>query len=178
MLELYMGWISFAVGRMSRRPKKNDDGFEHFMLILTWSFFRYANSFKNKVVNKTVLQHPQIRQKCDLEEWEKDLHKRAFKAWLFLILLVIGSTALCIIFGAYNFVFFTPTLWYIGKSHVVRLAHKQINRDFQDMGYDVKKLLAEIPPYFEQQKLKQTADDEQQLIADEKEKHRKKFGLA
>ena len=77
-----MGWGTFIAGRLLRTPKVQESNFEEFAGAYIWLGEKFITSYKNRVVLKTVLIHPEIIDKTDSLEWEIDLQKRAVNDWL------------------------------------------------------------------------------------------------
>ena len=176
-----MGWGTFIAGRLLRTPKVQESNFEEFAGAYIWLGEKFITSYKNRVVLKTVLIHPEIIDKTDNSEWEIDLQKRAVSDWIAVQLGVIIYFVVLLIAGAWAVALpFIPLVWYYVKSRAIKKCAASINKEFQSEGYDVESLLKEIPAIRSQQNDEQREHLEnikKKLIKKQEDAYRRKFGI-
>jgi hypothetical protein len=176
-----MGWGTFIAGRLLRTPRVQPSNFEEFAGAYIWLGEKFITSYKNRVVQKTVLIHPEIIDKTDNSEWEIDLQKRAVSDWTTVQLSVFIYFVFLVIIGAWAVALpFLPLVWYYVKSRAVKKCAASINKEFQSVGYDVEALLKEIPAIQSKQKEEQREHLEKikkKLIKKQEDAYRRKFGI-
>jgi hypothetical protein len=176
-----MGWGTFIAGRLLRTPKVQESNFEEFAGAYIWLGEKFISSYKNRVVQKTVLIHPEIIDKTDSLEWEIDLQKRAVNDWAAVQICVIIYFLVLLIAGAWVVALpFLPLVWYYVKSRAVKKCAASINKEFQSVGYDVEALLKEVPAIQSKQNDEQREHLEnikKKLIKKQEDAYRRKFGI-
>jgi hypothetical protein len=176
-----MGWGTFIAGRLLRTPKVQESNFEEFAGAYIWLGEKFITSYKNRVVQKTVLIHPEIIDKTDSLEWEIDLQKREVNDWIAVQLGVIIYFVVLVIGGAWAIGLpFLPLGWYYIKSRAVKKCAASINKEFQSVGYDVEALLKEIPAIQSKQNDEQKEHLQKikkEIIKNQEDAYRRKFGI-
>ena len=173
-----MGWGTFVAGQVVsnfRRAGRNPSP-EYVLPILYWLNAQFFKSYLKRLLAKTVLIHPKIENKVDWDVWEEEITKKITFNWRVLVLVQIISTTICVI-GFFPLVFInTPFFWYVGKNNLIKAHAKSINSDFKANGYDVEKLLAELPSIIQKNKEKSAENITKHRKSEEVKKHKRKFG--
>lgn len=177
-----MGWGTFIAGRVLRKPSpKEDHTFEALLEGYAWLAGKFLRSYKERVIFKTVLLHPDIVAKTDDSEWQIDLQKRAVKDWAAIQIAVVFYYSLLLILGAgLPALPFIPLVWYYCKYRAIKMSAKDINKQFMDVGYNVKELLEQMPEIYEENKnenQKRQKQEIQKLIESQEAAYKRKFGI-
>ena len=176
-----MGWGTFIAGRLLRTPKKSEPIFEDVLKAYIYLGEKFIRSYKEKVILRTVLVHPTVIEKTDDSEWQIDLQKRAVRDWAAIQIAVILYYSLLLILGAgLPALPFIPLVWYYCKYRAIKMSAKDINKQFMDVGYNVKELLEQMPEIYEENKnesQKRQKQEMQKLIKSQEAAYKRKFGI-
>jgi hypothetical protein len=173
-----VGWGTFiagqAIGTVRRAGRKTSEPI--LEPTLYWLNAQFFKSYLKRLLAKTVLIHPKIENKVDWDIWEEEITKKITFNWRLLVLVQIISTTICVI-GFFPLVFInTPFFWYVGKNNLIKAHAKSINSEFKANGYEVEKLLAELPSIIQKNKDKSSENITKKRKSEEVKKHKRKFG--
>ena len=177
-----MGWGTFIASRALRRPSSSTKhNWEHFFSAYEWLAKKFISSYKERVIAQSVLVHPTIITKTDDSEWQIDLQKRAVKDWAAIQIAVVLYYSFLLILGAgLPALPFIPLVWYYCKYRAIKMSAKDINKQFMDVGYNVKELLEQMPEIYEENKnesQKRQKKEMQKLIESQEAAYKRKFGI-
>lgn len=135
-----MGWGVFILSRALRKRPESEPVFIPAVSFLAVKFFE---SYRNRILTKSVLLSPMVRNKVDMSEWEDDIHSRAKKDWFTLLVALVIVNLFWILAGVFFGFLFSPLIWYYGKKRLIQKAIKDIDKEFEQNDFDVKKLKAD-----------------------------------
>jgi hypothetical protein len=173
-----VGWGTFVAGQVIGTVRRAGRNPSQPVLepTLYWLNAQFFKSYLKRLLAKTVLIHPKIENKVDWDIWEEDITKKITFNWRLLVLVQIISTTICVI-GFFPLVLInTPFFWYVGKNNLIKAHAKSINSEFKANGYEVEKLLAELPSIIQKNKDKSSESIAKKRKSEEVKKHKRKFG--
>ncbi|MEY2822923.1 MAG: hypothetical protein RLZZ485_559 [Actinomycetota bacterium] len=173
-----MGWGTFIAARMLRAPKKRESSLEWFSELYFGLFGSYIKSYKRRSIQGTVLLHPEVASKVDEVEWEVELQQRAVNHGLAQQTVLLVVSLVWGFLGVLHWgILVLPLLWYYLKNRLIKSCSREINNQFRAEGFDVDRLMREIPVLSKDQKEREQKEAEQELLQRQEDSYRKKFGI-
>jgi hypothetical protein len=183
-----MGWGTFIAGQTIRSIRRSGSGSPSVFYSELFGIFtkRHYTSYRRQVIGGSLLVHPDVQKKVELEIWDEDIHKKLLHNWRKLVLTQVVVFLLAELawfqlidspFWIAHFVMF-PLTWRYQNARLIQEHKKSINDELQRNGWNTEKLLTELDSKLQEKKSleenKKRLHQQQQAL----ERDRRKYGGA